>query len=98
MRKKKQRGPATGESTGPKRLAKAKHVFKVSRKKLESQEGKLFLDFLRDYPPSDGASLASLELLWAFIIWLKSKSYFIIPGNEVYCFPISKLVRLKGLK
>ena len=98
MRKKRQKGPETRKPSGPKRLAKAKHNFKVSRKKPESQEGKLISNFLRDYPLANETSLASLELLWTFLTWLNKEGYFIIHHGAVVCVPVDKLVRKDLLK
>lgn len=92
---KKKKGPAAVKQTGPKRKAEAKRLLKSKSKEAENQE--LFLRFL-DAHPDIPATLSTSETLWTFIRWLKRIGYHVIDGNTVFCFPFSKLVRLKDLK
>ena len=98
MREKKQREAAATKQTASKGKAKAEHVFKVSQRKPKSQEGKLFLDFLKDYPLANEASLASLELFLAFLYWLRSKKIRLIADDEILAAPAGKLVRVGDLR
>jgi len=97
MRKKKQKGPATGESTGPKRKDESKHILKDRRKELDSQEAKLFMKFAESYPPADMKIDVALAI-WEFLKFLKKGGYKIIHEETVFCVPLSKLVSKGDLK
>ena len=95
MREKK-KGPAADQLTGPKCKAAAKHILKDRRKELDSQEARLLLRFLEAYPPGD-VSLAALELLWAFLKWLKEKRLCVVSAEDVFYVPFSKLAKAGDL-
>lgn len=97
MRREK-KGPEVRKLTGPKRMAWAKRLLESKKRELESQEARAFLEFMRDYPFADEISLSCAELLWAFLVWLRSKKIHLVDEHEVFCFPFSKLVAKKDLK
>lgn len=96
MRDKKKKGPETRKPADPKRKAETKRLFDSKKKELESQEAQLLLKFLETW--TEPTKEDQLNFLWKFMFWLKEKGYHIIDGQTVFCFPFSKLVRLKGLK
>lgn len=94
---KKKKGPAGRNRTDPKHLTEAKHFLHSKKSELESPQAKIFLEFMEIYPPAD-ATLAACEMLWFFLVWLKSKGIHLINEETVYCMPFSHLVQYKGLK
>lgn len=97
MKNKKKKGPDDRNRTDPKRKSELKRLFDSKKDELKSQQGQLLLKFLETYPSAD-AALQCCEMVWSFLTWLKEKGYHIIDGKTVFCFPFSKLVRLKDLK
>jgi len=93
----KKGGSGSQKPSDPKRKAEAKRLFNSKKDELESKEAKLMLKFLETYPGAD-VMKPCLEMLWAFLRWLKEKGYHVIDERDVYCMPFSHLVRYKGLK
>lgn len=97
LRDKKQKGPDAVKRPDPPRKAETKRFIKSKGLGLESPQGKIFLEFMEIYPPAD-VTLAACEMLWFFLVWLKSKGIHLIDERTVYCLPFSHLVHYKGLK
>lgn len=96
MRKEK-RGPGEVKQPGPQRMTeKAKRLFDSKVKEIKSQESLLLFLFVENQ--SKILTEPMIELIWNFMEFLKSNGYYIVNGKEVFCFPASKLVRLKDLK
>lgn len=95
--KKIDKGPAGRNQTGPKRMTEAKRFLKSKKFSLKSPQAKIFFEFMEIYPPAD-ATLAACEMLWFFLVWLKSKGIHLVDEKTVFCFPFSRLVILKNLK
>ena len=93
----KQKGSAARKQTDPKRKAETKRFVKSKGLGLESPQGKIFLEFMGIYPPGD-VSLAGCEMLWFFLVWLKSKGVHLIDKTTVFCVPFSHLVDLTKLR
>lgn len=96
MRKEK-RGPGEVKQPGPQRMTeKAKRLFDSKVKEIKSQESLLLFLFVENQ--SKILTGPMIELIWNFMEFLKSNGYYIVNEKEVFCFPASKLVRLKDLK
>lgn len=97
MKNKKQKGPAASEPTGPKRKDKnSRRILESKIREVKSQEYLLLFLFVENY--SKILTEPMIELIWDFMKFLKSHGYFILNQREVFCFPISKLVKLSDLK
>jgi len=97
LKKEKKKGSDSRNHHDPKRLTEIKRLFESKKKELESQEAKLLLKFLETYPGAD-VMMPCIEMLWAFLTWLKEKAYHVIDERDVFCVPFSHLVRYKNLK
>lgn len=86
----------TGSRAEAKARAKAIRIFKVREKELKSQESLLLFLFVANQPKI--LTEPMIEVIWNFMDFLKSNGYYIVNEKEVFCFPFSKLVRLKDLK
>lgn len=90
-------GPVARKPTGPKRITrKVKRLLDFRKKELDSQESRLLLKFLGVHPEID-TPLATVEALWSFLKFLKKSRLCIISKEEVFCFPLAKMVRLSWL-
>ncbi|MBA7520833.1 hypothetical protein ES705_12932 [subsurface metagenome] len=92
----KKKGPAARELTGPKRMTEARRLLDSKIAEIESQEYLLLFLFVENY--SKILTEPMIELIWDFMQFLKSADYHIISGQEVFCFPASKLVKFSDLK
>jgi len=92
----KDKGPAADKHTDPKRMTEIKRLLNSRRGKIESQETQLLLKFLSLHPQID-TTLATIEALWGFLKFLKSSGFYIVNKEEVFCFPLAKMVRLSKL-
>lgn len=92
----KKREPATRKPTGSQPKAETKGRLDSKIRELKSQESLLLFLFADNY--SKTLTEPMVELVWDFMQFLKFAGYHVISGKEVFCFPISKLVRLAGLE
>lgn len=65
-------------------------------KLLPKQEEKLMLNYLEFW--GDDPTTDMFDFLWRFIVYLRQKKIYLIPGEEVFCIPFSYLARMKDLK
>lgn len=94
---KNKKGPAARKREGPPREIETKRFLHSKKSELESPQAKIFLEFMEIYPPAD-ATLAACEMLWFFLVWLKSKGIHLVDEKTVFCFPFDRLVKFKDLK
>lgn len=98
LKKKKVEGPGSRKPTDPQRTTrKVERHIKDRVKELETQEAQLLLKFVHEKPEID-VTIQTAETLWAFLRWLKKSGYELVHKEAVFCFPFSKLVKLKNLK
>jgi len=96
MRKEKKRGPGTRKPPGPKRMVETKRLLDSKIAEIESQESLLLFLFVANR--SEILPEPMVKLTWEFMEFLKSNGYLIINEKEVFCVPLSHLVRKKDLK
>lgn len=80
MRKKRKKGPATSEQTGPRRKDCPKRLLDSKVKEIKSQESLLLFLFVSDY--SKVVTEPMVELVWNFMEFLKSNGYQIVSEKE----------------
>jgi len=97
MKDKEKKDPAAVKPTRSLRKADAKRLLHSKGLAIESPEGKIIAEFLETYP-SSSTTILSLEMLWFFLAWLKSKKIHLVDSQDVFCVPFSYLVRCKDLK
>jgi len=97
IKRQKKKGPATGKPIGPKRKAEAKRFLKSKQEELNSQEARLFLKFAETHPQAD-LTLPVVGAIWSFLKFLKMNGDHIIDEKTVFCFPFSRMVKLKDFK
>ncbi|MBA7616893.1 hypothetical protein ES703_24195 [subsurface metagenome] len=95
--KEKKKGSDAVKQTDPRHSTEIKHLLKSRQKELESQEVKLFMKFVKSYPPAR-LKIDKALAIWNFLRFLKKIGYYIIDGKTVFCFPFSHMVKLKDLK
>ena len=76
---------------------KVKRLLHSKIRELDNQESKVFLKFL-DKQPEAVLKRDAVELVWAFIMFLKTSAYHILHGNTIFCMPITRMVKMKDLK
>jgi hypothetical protein len=97
MRKEKKRGPESGLPTGPQRKdGNLKRRLDSKIRDVESQESLLLFLFVANR--SEILPEPMVKLIWEFMDFLKSHGYYILNEKEVFCVPLSHLVRKKDLK
>ena len=97
MRKEKKRGPESGLLTGPQRKdANLQRRLNSKIRDVESQESLLLFLFVANR--SEILPEPMVKLIWEFMDFLKSHGYYILNEKEVFCVPLSHLVRKKDLK
>ncbi len=92
----KEREPATRKPADSKHEELPKCLLDSKIREVKSQESLLLFLFVANH--SKILTEPMIELIWDFMEFLKSTGYYIINGKEVFCFPVSKLVRLAGLE
>lgn len=96
MKEENRKEPAALKQTSSLRKADAKRFLHSKGLSIESPEGKIIVEFLETYP-STSTTILSLEMLWFFLAWLKSKGIHLVNSQDVFCIPFSYLVPYKGL-
>ncbi len=75
----------------------AKRLLHSKMQKLDNRESQLFLNFLATQPEAV-LKLDAVELVWTFIMFLKTSGYHILHGNTIFCMPLTRMVKLKDLE
>jgi len=75
---------------------KVKRLLHSKMGELDNPESKVFLEFL-DKQPEAVLKHDAVELVWAFIMFLKNNGYHILHGNTIFCMPLTRLVKMKDL-
>ncbi|GAH92464.1 unnamed protein product [marine sediment metagenome] len=96
MSKEKKRGPEGQRPTGPQRQGNLERRLDSKIRDVESQESLLLFLFVANC--SEILPEPMVKLIWEFMEFLKSNGYLIINEKEVFCVPLSHLVRKKDLK
>jgi hypothetical protein len=96
MSNEKKRGPLNCEPRDPQRKNESKRLLNSKIAEIKSQESLLLFLFVANY--SKILTEPMVELIWDFMEFLKSHGYYIINEKEVFCVPLSHLVRKKDLK
>ena len=76
---------------------KVKRVLHSKIRELDNRESLLFLKFLGTQPEAV-MKLNAVELVWTFIMFLKTSAYHILHLNIIFCMPLTKMVKIKDLK
>lgn len=75
---------------------KVKRLLHSKIQEFDNQESKIFLKFL-DKQPEAVLKRDAVELVWAFIMFLKNSGYHILHENTIFCMPLTRLVKMKDL-
>ena len=75
---------------------KVKHILHSKIRNFDNRESQLFLKFLASQPDAI-LKRDAVELVWAFIMFLKTSGYHILHGNTIFCMPLTRLVKMKDL-
>ena len=75
---------------------KVKRLLHSKMGELDNRESQLFLKFLATQPDAI-LKHDAVELVWTFIMFLKSSGYHILHGNTIFCMPLTRLVKMKDL-
>lgn len=76
---------------------KVKRLLHSKIRELDNRESLLLLKFLGTQPEAV-LKLNAVELVWTFIMFLKTSAYHILRGNIIFCMPLTKMVKMKDLK
>ena len=95
MRKKK-RGPASGQPTGPQRKDRSRRLLDSKIAEIKSQQSLLLFLFVANC--SKILTEPMVEMLWEFMEFLGSHGYSIVSEREIFCIPFSHLVCVADLK
>ena len=75
---------------------KVKRLLHAKKREFDSRESKLFLEFLGTQPETI-LKHDVVELVWAFIMFLKKNGYHILHGNTIFCMPLTRMIKMKDL-
>jgi len=76
---------------------KVKRLLHSKIRELDNRESLPFLKFLATQPEAV-LKLDTVELVWTFIMFLKTNGYHILYGNTIFCMPLTRMVKMKDLK
>ena len=76
---------------------KVKRLLHSKIRELDNRESQLFLKFLATQPETV-LKRNAVELVWSFIMFLKTSEYHLLHGDTVFCMPLTMMVKLKALK
>ena len=76
---------------------KVKRLLHSKMGELDNRESQLFLKFLATQPEVI-LKREAVELVWTFIMFLKTSGYHVLHGNTIFCMPLTRLVKMKDLK
>ena len=96
MSNEKKRGPLNCEPRDPQRKDESKRLLNSKIAEIKSQESLLLFLFVANR--SEILPEPMVKLIWEFMDFLKSHGYYIMNEKEVFCVPLSHLVRKKDLK
>ena len=75
---------------------KVKRLLHSKIRKFDSRESQLFLKFLGTQPDTI-LKHDAVELVWTFIMFLKSSGYHVLHGNTIFCMPLTRMIKMKDL-
>jgi len=75
---------------------KVKRLLHSKMGELDNRESQLFLKFLATQPEPT-LKRDAVELVWAFIMFLKTSGYHILHGNTIFCMPLTRMIKMKDL-
>ena len=75
---------------------KVKRILHSKVRKFDSRESELFLKFLSTQPDAI-LKHDAVELVWTFIMFLKTNGYHILHGNTIFCMPLTRMIKMKDL-
>jgi hypothetical protein len=75
---------------------KVKRILHSKVRKFDSRESQLFLKFLATQPDAI-LKHDAVELVWTFMMFLKSSGYHILHGNTIFCMPLTRMIKMKDL-
>ncbi len=75
---------------------KVKRLLHSKKREFDSRESQLFLKFLGTQPDPI-LKHDAVELVWKFIMFLKSSGYHVLHGNTIFCMPLTRMIKMKDL-
>ena len=75
---------------------KVKRILHSKIRKFDNGESQLFLKFLASQPEPT-LKRDAVELVWAFIMFLKNSGYHILHGDTIFCMPLTRMIKMKDL-
>lgn len=75
---------------------KVKRLLHAKIREFDNRESQLFLKFLGTQPDTI-LNHNAVELVWAFIMFLKSSGYHVLHGNTIFCMPLTRMIKMKDL-
>ena len=75
---------------------KVKGLLHAKKREFDNRESQLFLKFLASQPDAI-LKHDAVELVWTFIMFLKSSGYHILHGNTIFCMPLTRMIKMKDL-
>jgi len=79
------------------KIKKVKRLLHPKIRELDNRESQLFLKFLATQP-EPVLKLDAVELVWTFIMFLKTSGFHILHGNTIFCMPLTRMIKLKDLE
>ncbi len=78
------------------KIKKVKHLLHSKIRELDNRESQLFLEFLAAQPELT-LKRDAVELVWTFIMFLKSSGYHVLHGDTIFCMPLTRMIKMKDL-
>ena len=75
---------------------KIKRLLHSKIQRNDYRESQLFLKFLAKQPEII-LKRDKVELVWAFVMYLKASGYHILHGNTIFCMPLTRMIKMKDL-
>ena len=75
---------------------KIKRLLHSKIQRNDYRESQLFLKFLAKQPETI-LKRDKVELVWAFVMYLKASGYHILHGNTIFCMPLTRMIKMKDL-
>ena len=75
---------------------KIKRLLHSKIQRNDYRESQLFLKLLAKQPETI-LKRDKVELVWAFVMYLKASGYHILHGNTIFCMPLTRMIKMKDL-
>jgi len=78
------------------KVKKVKHILHSKKREFDDRDFKLFIKFL-DSQPEAVLKHDAVELVWKYMMFLKTSGYHVLHGDTIFCMPLTRLVKMKDL-